>query len=187
MIDGASGLGLRGSVGCGGDGPLVADGFNAELIAFSGGLLEGLHGWMEELVDEAAGKGFNGGKLLWRESAEAGLNAAEFGLADFFSLALEGDDGRGDVDGALILVEALDFAGDEGFSVRGFAAALGKVGGGDGLKVVDVVDEDAFELAHFGVNVAGDGDVDEEHGFVAAALHEGLAVFATKDGVGRTS
>ena len=34
-----------------------------------------------------------------------------------------------------------------------------------------------------GSNVAGDGDVDEEHGVVAAALHKALAVGAEEDGL----
>ena len=63
----------------------------------------------------------------------------------------------------------------------GFAAAVGEVGGGDLLEVVDVVDEAAFDLVHAGVDVAGDGDVDEEHGAVAAALEEVLAVGAAED------
>ena len=50
--------------------------------------------------------------------------------------------------------------------------------GGDLLEVVDVVDEAAFDLVHARVDVAGDGDVDEEHGAVAAALQEVLAVGA---------
>jgi hypothetical protein len=54
------------------------------------------------------------------------------------------------------------------FGGGGLAAAVGEVGGGDLLQVVDVVDEAAFDLVHLGVDVAGDGDVDEEHGAVAA-------------------
>ena len=63
----------------------------------------------------------------------------------------------------------------------GFAAAVGEVGGGDLLEVVDVVDEAAFDLVHAGIDVAGDGDVDEEHGAVAAAVQEVLAVGAAED------
>ena len=52
---------------------------------------------------------------------------------------------------------------------------------GDLLEVVDVVDEAAFDLVHARVDVAGDGDVDEEHGAVAAAVQEVLAVRAAED------
>ncbi len=62
---------------------------------------------------------------------------------------------------------------------------FGDVRGGHGLQVVDVVDEDAFHLVHRRIDIAGDGDIDEEHGAVAAAMHELLAVFAAEDGVRR--
>ena len=63
----------------------------------------------------------------------------------------------------------VDFPADDGLGGCGFAAAIGEVGGGDLLEVVDVVDEAAFDFVHARVDVAGDGDVDEEHGAVAAA------------------
>ena len=53
------------------------------------------------------------------------------------------------------------------------------------LQVVDVVGEDAVELAHLRRNVAGDGDVDEEHRAILAAGEELLSVFAAEDGVRR--
>ena len=101
------------------------------------------------------------------------------------ALLLQGDDGGGDVDGALALVEALDLAGDEGFSIDGLAAALFHVGCGYLLQVVDVVDKDAVELVHLRIDVAGDGNIDEEHGLVAAALQESVAVLGAEDGMRR--
>ena len=77
----------------------------------------------------------------------------------------------------------IDLAGDDGFGGGGLAAAVGEVGCGDLLQVVDVVDEAAFDLVHERIDVAGDGDVDEEHGAVAAALHKALAVGAEEDGL----
>ncbi len=74
-----------------------------------------------------------------------------------------------------------DFLADDGFGGGGFAAAVGEVGGGYLLEVVDVVDEAAFDFVHAGVDVAGDGDVDEEHGAVAAALEEVLSVGAAEE------
>ena len=140
---------------------------------------------MKEFVDEAAGESFDGGKLLRAERPEAGLNAAKLGLANLFCLALEGDDRGSDVDGAAALMEALDFGGDEGFGVSSLRAALGHVRSGDRLQIVDVVDEDAVDLVHRRIDVARHGDVDEEHGPVAAAMHEGLSVLAAEDGMRR--
>ena len=73
------------------------------------------------------------------------------------------------------------FPADDCFCGLGFAAAVGEVGSGDLLEVVDVVDEAAFDFVHARVDVAGDGDVDEEHGAVAADVEELLAVRAGED------
>ena len=75
----------------------------------------------------------------------------------------------------------LHFPADNGFGGGGLAAAIGKVCGGDLLKVVDVIDKAAFDFVHAGVDIAGDGDVDEEHGTVATGVEELLAVRTVKD------
>jgi len=102
-------------------------------------------------------------------------------LAKFFGLLLESfDDGHG-VAGLETLVVFVDFPADDGFCDGGFAAAIGEVGSSYLLQVVDVVDEAAFDLVHARVYVARDGDVDEEHGAVAAGVEEVLAVRAAED------
>ena len=72
------------------------------------------------------------------------------------------------------------FPADDGLGCLGFAAAIGEVGCGDLLKIVDVVDEATFYFVHPWVDVAGDGDVDEEHWAVAAAVKEMLTVGAAE-------
>jgi hypothetical protein len=103
-------------------------------------------------------------------------------------LLLEGFDGGDGVAGLEALVVFLHFPANDGFGGCGFAAAIGEVGGCYLLEVVDVVDEAAFDFVHAGVYVAGDGDVDEEHGTVAPGVEEVLAVRAAEDflrGTGR--
>ena len=139
---------------------------------------------MEQLVDHGAAERFNGGRLLGRERGETGVHAAHLGKAQFFSTLLERDDDGSDVHGALALLEALDLGGDDGFCVGGFAGALGEVGGSDGLEIVDVVEEDAFEAIDGGFNIARHGNIDEKHGAVAALLKEAMRVFAGEDGMG---
>ncbi len=109
----------------------------------------------EEICDQSAGENLNGGGLLRSQRTEAALEAAQFALADFFGLFLQGDDGRGHVDGALTLMKALDLACNQGFGVAGFPAALGHVRGGHLLQVVDIVDEDAFQLVTAGSTSRG--------------------------------
>src|SRR5580704_17760454 len=58
--------------------------------------------------------------------------------------------------------------------------------GGDRLQVVNVVDKDALELVHGRIDIAGNSNIDKEHGPVAAAVHKRLAVLGAEDGVGRT-
>ena len=140
---------------------------------------------MEKFVDETAGERFNGCKLLGGERAETRMNALDLGEANFFCSLLQRDDGRSGVDGALALMEALDFGGDDRLGVNGLDAALFHVRGGDLLQVVDVVDEDAVELVQLRIDVARDGDIDEEHGPVAALVKEGLAVLGAEDGMRR--
>ena len=72
----------------------------------------------------------------------------------------------------------VDFFADDCFGGLGFAAAIFEIRGGDLLEIIDIVNETAFDLVHAGINVARDGDIDEEHGAVAAALKEVLAVGA---------
>ena len=102
-------------------------------------------------------------------------------LAKFFGLLLERDDGGGGVAGLEALLVFVYFPADDGFGGGGFATAIGEVGGGDLLEVVDVVDEAAFDLVHARVDVAGDGDVNEKHRTVAASVEEVLAVSAVED------
>ena len=142
---------------------------------------------VEELGGEGAGEGFDGGLLRGSEGCagggEAGGGAFELGLADGFGGVLQGDDGGDCVARVDALEVELDLAADDGFGGGGLSAAVGEVGGGDLLEVVDVVDEAAFDLVHARIDVAGNGDVDEEHGAVAAAFHEALAVGAEEDGL----
>ena len=97
------------------------------------------------------------------------------------ALLLQGDDGGDGLAGVQVLAVLLDFGGDDVLGGGGLAAAVGEVRGGDLLEIVDVVDEAAFDLVHLRVDVAGDGDVDEEHGAVAAVGEELLAVGAGED------
>jgi hypothetical protein len=111
------------------------------------------------------------------------LNPTQFRFANLFRLLLHGHNRRSHIHGALLLLESVYFAGNQGFGIAGDAPALFHVRCGDRLQVVNVVDKDAFELSHCGIYIARDRNVDEEHGFVAAAVHECLAMFAAEDGM----
>ncbi len=149
------------------------------------GVAEGGELGVEELGGEGAGEGFDGFALVWGQGCELRFELREFGLADLFGGLLEGLDGGYGVERLEALMVADYFSRDDLLGGGGFAAAVGEVGGGGLLEVVDVVDEAALDLVHLGVDVAGDGDVDEEHGTVAAAVEELAAVGAGEDLLGR--
>src|SRR6185312_4555833 len=54
-------------------------------------------------------------------------------------------------------------------------------------QVVDVVEEHAFKLVHCRVDVTGHGDIDQEHGTVAAFAHRRAHLLARQDKVRRTA
>ena len=142
---------------------------------------------VEELGGQRAGEGVDSGLLGGSKGGagggEADGGAFELGLADGLGGLLQGDDGGDGVARLQALVVELDLAADDGFGGGGLSAAVGEVGGGDLLEIVDVVDEAAFDLVHARIDIAGDGDVDEEHGAVAAAFEKALAVGAVEDGM----
>ena len=139
---------------------------------------------MEEFGGEGAGECVDGGLLLGGEVSEAFGGAGEFGLANSFCTLLEGEDGGDGVAGDEALLVFGYLVGDDVLGGFGLAATVGEMGGGDLLEVVDVVDEAALDLIHAGVDVAGNGDIDEEHGAAATALEEVLAVGAGEDLLG---
>lgn len=77
-----------------------------------------------------------------------------------------------------------EFFFDDGFAESDlFLAALAGFGGED-LKAVDIVEVDLVDLADFGVDVAGDGDVDHEEGAVFAFAAHVFDVLGLDDVVG---
>ena len=136
---------------------------------------------MQEFRCEGACERFDGFALLRGERCEAFGGAGQFGFADGLGVLLERKNGWDGVAGLEALLVFFDFVADDGLGCGGFATAVGKVGGGYLLEIVDVVDEAAFDVVHAGVDVARNGDVDEEHGAVAAALEEVLAVGASEE------
>ena len=139
---------------------------------WAGGFAKGGELWVEEFGGEASRERLDGFALLWGEAGEALGGAGQLGFADGFSVLLEGEDGGDGVARLKAFLVLVYFPADDGFGGGGFAAAIGEVGCGDLLEVVDVVDETAFDFVHAWIHVAGDGDVDEEHGAVAATVKE---------------
>jgi hypothetical protein len=133
---------------------------------------------VEQLGGEGPGQAVDAGELIRSEGLARELlgDAGYFLQAERFCVEKKLLDSFGCGGLGEAVVVAVDFPADDGLGGFGFAAADGLVAGGDLLEVVDVVDEAAFDAVDVGGNVAGDGDVDEEDGAVAAALEEGAGV-----------
>jgi hypothetical protein len=139
---------------------------------------------VHDLVDDAASERVNGQFLLGGKRPQSAAHAIDFGLADGFQMVLQRNDGGDDFERLQASVETLDFHVDDVVGKFGFLLAVGDMRGYSLLQIVDVVDEDAVEFVHLRINIAGDGDIDKEHGAVLAATEKQLTVLATKDCMG---
>src|SRR6185437_11211646 len=79
--------------------------------------------------------------------------------------------------------EADDFLLDQCLSPLRFSSTVAYVGFDNLLQIIDVVRENTVHLSHFRIDVARNGDINEEHGPILAAMHEELAMFSTEDRV----
>jgi hypothetical protein len=140
---------------------------------------------MHDLVDDAAGQRFDGHFLIGGHRTQASADAINLGLANGFEMVLQADDGRNHVERLQAGVEFIDLAIDDRLRFFGFLLAIGNVRTDRLLQIVDVIDEDAVDLVHLRIDVAGHGDIDEEHGLVLAQRHELFAVLGLEDEVRR--
>ncbi len=141
---------------------------------------------MHDLVDDAAGQRFDCHFLFRRHLTQTSAHTVNFRLPDRFEMVVERDNRWDNVECLQADLKLLDFPVDDGFGSFGFLLAICNVVGHRLLQVVDVIDENAVELIHFGVNVAGYSDVDEEHGPVLAPRQKLFAVLAFEDEVRRS-
>ena len=123
---------------------------------------------MQNFVDYTVAEGFDGHFLFRGKLAEASACAIEFGLADGFEMILQRDDCGNDVQALQAGMEPSDLGFDNALGVLGFFFSADHMRADCSLQVVDVIDKDAVELVHLRIDVARDGNVDEEHGTVLA-------------------
>ncbi len=78
----------------------------------------------------------------------------------------------------------LDLFFDDGAAAGDFVFAALAGFASEGFEGVDVVEVDAFDVVDAGVDIPGDGDVDDEEGAAAAAAEGGEDLLRMDDGVG---
>ena len=180
-------FGFGGSFGGGCFGALLQVKHPAERVqqrgnpGISSGRLEPRYRRVEDLVYDAAAEGIEGLFLLRRKFTQAAAYAIELGLANGLEVILQRDDDGHDMETLQAGLEALNLGLDNLFGVLGFLLATGDVRGDSVLEVVNVINEDAIELVHGRINVARDGDINEEHRSVLALGEKFFAVFAAED------
>src|SRR5437667_4226178 len=128
----------------------------------AGDLLELDGGRVEELVDDGGGGGLEGGLLLRAERAQPPPGAVQLAAADVVRALAQLHEQRDHVERLLPFQELPDLALDQALGGRGLLLPLAQVGLGHRAQVVEVVEEDAFQLAGRRVDVARHRDVDEE-------------------------
>src|SRR5208282_3097022 len=143
-------------------------------------------GGVHDLVDDTAGQCFDRQFLVGGHRTQAAANSINLGLTNGFEVVLQADDGGNHVESLEASLKLLDLAIDDGLRLFRFLPAVGYVRSNRLLQVVDVIDENAIEFVHLRIDIAGNGNIDEEHGLVLAPRHEFFAMFAPEDEVGRS-
>ena len=138
------------------------------------GFFEGLDGVMKNFVDDSADKLFELDAILLGKIGESVHCAFELFLGDRVVASVELLDDRAHFSGAMPGEEFIDGGADKLASGINFRGALGLGDGDDLLEVVDVVEIDVFELPGRFLDVAREGDVDNENGTIAALSQRGL-------------
>ena len=152
-------------------------------IAGSG--FESADGSVHDFIDDAASERFDGHFLVGGHGTEAAAHPVDFGLTNGFQVVLQTYDGRNHVKRLQAGVEFADFAIDDRLRLFRFLFAIGDVRTDRLLQIVDVIDKNAVDFVHRRIDVAGNSNVDKEHGLVFAQRHELFAVLGTEDEVGR--
>ena len=117
---------------------------------------------MQELVDDLARQRLDRPALALGEPAEPALGLRQLGRADRLGVLAQRRDRRHDVERCLPLPEPRRLGRDDRLRSLGLPAATGEALGDDRLQVVDVVEEAALELGDGRLDVARNGEVDQE-------------------------
>src|ERR1041384_6654234 len=157
-----------------------------DLRAFrpAGMMTDGRDGAVSHFVHDGPRHGFDRIALLGREVGEAAQGLGYFAGTDFFELLLQADDGWGDFLHVQACDHLVNFSGNNTFGTLGFLVPLFQVRVDDTLEVVDVVEEYILQVIHGGIDVAGNGDIDQEHGPVLARADDPLHILFIEDVVG---
>ncbi len=141
-------------------------------------------GAVEDLTDQAVGDAVKVGALGRGEFRMLGKVGVEFGTREVVGVFVEGLDERPDVARGEPAEEIFDVGVEEFFGGGDFGGAFVAIAGGDVLEVIDVVEVDVVEFADGGFDIAGDGQVDDDSGAIAAGFEEGFEMGDGEEGDG---
>src|SRR5258708_34523809 len=97
-------------------------------------------------------------------------------------MVLQRNNGRDYVERVQSCLEALDLCFNDALGMRCFFFPALDMRRDGALQIVDVIDKDAVQLVHLGINVARNCDVDEKHWPILAPVQEEFAMLPPEDG-----
>ena len=139
----------------------------------------------QQLLDEQARHLVDARARLRRQAAELGLEPRELGLADAFEALPQRHDRRHDLARLQPRRKARDFLVDDRLGARELGAPPRQVLADDRLQIVHVVEEDLIQIADRGLDIARQGDVDDEERPVPPRAHRLLDRRSRQHGFGR--
>src|SRR5919198_3083466 len=129
---------------------------------------------VKELVHDLGGERLDGAPLARRQRSESPLGPLELRLADRLGECPQGRHRRDDVERELPVAERLRLLRDDRFRAHRLLLAPGHALLDDTLEVIDVVEVAALDLVDRGVDIAWNGNVDEEDRPAAPRCHRAL-------------
>src|SRR6185369_3709600 len=136
---------------------------------------------VKEFVHDLCGERLDRTPLARAQGAEATFGTFELTRPDRLGASSERCDGRDDVERELPGAETLGLLGDDRFGAHGLLAPARDAFLDHPLEVVDVVEVRALAPFHGGIDVAPDGDVNEEDGPALAGTHRTLHLLGRED------
>ncbi len=126
-----------------------------------GRLLQSPCGLVQKLVEQAVAEALDLRAILGREVGEVLQRPFQLGGPQRIEATAELFDHRHDRQGVVPGPECCDLLLHDVLRLGDFRAPLGRAVGGDGLEIVDIVQEDVFQLADGRVHVPRHGEVED--------------------------
>src|SRR6056297_891992 len=141
---------------------------------------------MENFIDDSTGHGIEHLALMLVKVAEVGQGSLQLFLTHLFKLFAQGDDGWSDSEVGQPFMKAADLLIDNLVGLDRLLLTLLEIGLDHALKIVNIIEINAVNLAGSRINVARNGDVDQKHRLIAPHFTGGLEICGADDIIRRS-